>query len=95
MSKDGHDFVDVVRDEEKARCMALGAETLEEFQKMFSCGGIKSRARFVEDEQAWTSHEGAANEDALTFALGEVEPRAIGELGTFDLAKDCEGSASV
>ena len=68
---------------------------MNKFEESESGDGIESRAGFIEDHQGWLGDESSGNEDALAFALGEDAPRAIGEMGGFDLGKEIEGEADL
>ncbi len=62
---------------------------------MFAGDGVEAGAGFIEDEELGFGHEGAADEDALSFALGEVLPRAVGEGEALDAFEDGAGGAAV
>ena len=62
---------------------------------MLAGDGIEAGAGFVENEELGTGHEGASDEGALAFALGEVLPRAVGEREALDAFEDGAGGAPV
>src|SRR5690349_16955903 len=82
-------------DEHEGRRAGTAADALEELQKMFARGGVETGAGFIEDKQARFGHQGAANEDALAFALRKHEPRAGGEVGAFGLAENFAGLGAI
>ena len=61
------------------------AQSLQELQKMLPGGRVQTGARFVQDEHLGSSHQRAANQDALLFALREMGPRAGGQVSAFHL----------
>lgn len=68
---------------------------MNKFKEAESGDGIETCAGFIEDHEGWLGDESPGDEDALAFALGEDAPRAIGELGGFDLGKEIEGEADL
>jgi len=62
---------------------------------VFAGNGIEAGAGFVEDEQLGFCHQGAADENALAFALGKVMPGAVGKGEAFDAFEDGAGGAPV
>jgi len=91
----GDDFFDVMGDEEEGGGAAFRAEAVEEGEEVFAGEGIEAGARFVEDEEGRAGHEGAGDEDALAFALGEDAPGTLGEIFRLDLDKEAEGGSAV
>ena len=85
MCEGRHDFLDVMSDKDEGRGFGLAGEAVEKLKEMFAGDRIEASARFVEDEQPRSGHEGATDEDALAFTLGKVAPWAVGEGGTLDL----------
>ena len=73
------DFLDVVRDENEGGAVFAAGETAEKSEKILAGDRIEAGAGFVEDEQARTGHQGAGDENALAFALGEKLPLAVEE----------------
>jgi len=95
VGEDGHDFLDVMGDEDEGGGAGSLAEALEELEEMFAGGGVEAGAGFVENQQAGPGHERASNEDALAFALGKKKPGAFGEVFAFDLAQKMQGAGAV
>ena len=95
VGEEGDDFLDMVGDEDEGGGVALFREEAEEVEKVFAGDGVESGARFIEEEEAQTGHEGTADEDALAFALGEATPFTRGEVGGADLAEDAGGFPGV
>src|SRR5260221_8660400 len=95
VGEEGHDFRDVMGDEDEGGRVRPAAEALEELEKMLARGGVEAGAGFVENQEARPGHERAANEHALAFALGKIKPGAFGEGLTFDLAQKMQGAGAV
>ncbi len=95
MGEDGHDFLDVMGDEDEGGGVGALAEALEELEEMFAGGGVEAGAGFIENQQSWPGHERAANEHALAFALGKKKPGAFGEVRAFDLTQKMQGAGAV
>ena len=64
------DLLDVMGDQDERRGAGLGGEASEELEEMFAGDGVESGAGFIEDQESGIGHQGAADEDALAFALG-------------------------
>ena len=95
MGENGQDFLDVMSDEHKRRRGRAAAESFQKLEKMFARGGVEARAGFVENQEARAGHEGAADEDALAFALRKIEPGAFGEMGAFNLAQQAQTARAI
>ena len=76
-----------MRDEDERGGVFLAREPIEKTQKIFASDGIEAGARLVENQKARAGHEGARDEDALTFALGEELPLAVDEAGGAERAE--------
>src|ERR1051326_8267212 len=75
--KNRHDFFNMMSYEHQGRRSFAAAKEIEELKKMFTGGWVEAGTGFVEDQQAWIGHQGAGNEDALAFPLGEALPSAV------------------
>ena len=82
-------------DEDEGRGAGLAGEAVEELEEVFAGNGIEAGAGFVEDEQLGFCHQGAADENALAFALGKVMPGAVGKGEAFYAFEDGAGGAPV
>ena len=89
------DFLDVVRDEHEGGAARLAGEGFDELQKLFAGDGVEAGARLVEDEQLRFRHEGAGDEDALAFALGELSPETSGKFAGAGEAQEFQRGAAV
>ena len=69
MRKHGHNFLDVVRDEQERRRSPTTTEVFEESQKMDAGDRIESRAWFIKNQQWRIGHQRTADEHPLAFAL--------------------------
>ena len=69
----------MMRDEDQRRPALLGGEPSEGPKETFAGDGIKSGARFVEDQHPGIRHEGAGDEHLLALALAEHPPRTSRE----------------
>ena len=76
MSEDRHDLLHVMRHENEGGTRTT-AELLDEGEETFAGHRVETGAGFVQDEQVGSGHEGAGDEDALAFALGEHGPGAV------------------
>lgn len=63
------DFLDVMRDENQARCVTGFRHRVDEREKVLAGDRVETGAWFVEDEQAWRGNKRARDEDALPFSL--------------------------
>ena len=95
MGERGHDFLDMMGDKNEGGGFRLAAEAVEELEKLFAGNGVEAGAGFVEDEEFRFGHQGAADENALAFALGEVLPRAVSERKAFNAFENGSGGTSV
>ncbi len=95
MREGGHNFFDVMGDEDEGGSIGLAAEAVEELEKLFAGNGVEAGARFVEDEEFRIGHQGAANENALSFTLREMLPRAIDEGEAFGAFENGAGGAAI
>lgn len=95
MGKRRGDFFDVVGHENKRRSAAERAKLLHEGEEVGARDGIEAGTRFVENQEARAGHEGARNQDALTFALGEVDPFALREVGDARAAQLPQGGGAI
>ena len=48
----------------------LGAKAFQVGKNLHLAGGVETRQRLVEEEQAWASEQGPAHGDALTLPSG-------------------------
>ena len=51
MTKNGHDFLDVMSGENDRGTRAASTEAIEEMEKVFAGRGVQTGAGFVQDEQ--------------------------------------------
>jgi hypothetical protein len=77
------------------RRIFIPAEPLKKLQKMFACGGIKSGARFIENQNARLRHQRASNQNSLAFALGEHAPGAFSQMRALNLSQEFQRAGTI
>jgi hypothetical protein len=94
VTEGGDDFLDVMGDQDEGGVW-VPAEVGEELQEVLTGHRVEPGAGFVENEQIRLGHEGAGDEDALAFALGEDGPGAVGQVQETDVAQPLSGAGEV
>jgi hypothetical protein len=94
VTEGGDDFLHMMGDQDEGG-VGVPSELGEELQELFAGHRIEPGAGFVEDEEIGLGHEGAGDEDALAFALGEDGPGAVGEGKESDVTQPMSGAGEV
>ena len=95
MGEGGHDFLDVMGDEDERGRAGLDGEVFEEMEEILAGDRVESGAGLVENQEARAGHEGAGDGDRRALALGEHRPRAVFEGGAADGLQEAFGGGPV
>lgn len=88
---DGREFFDVVGDEDDGGWIVLVEEALDGGEDLFAGEEVQACRGFVEEEKLWCTGEGAGDEGADFFAVGESLVGVVAEFGEADAGEEFFG----